>query len=207
MTEVESKQLRRTIVRAALPLMAELHSLTTAQIAAAAGVGEADLLAVFADREAVEQACFASLVDDVGAAVDSAEELRRVAEIRADQPLAARLAEVIDIIDAYYRRVRRNLADLYAGFGTAEAHRSGRQEDLGSFGGVPEFRQAVARLLEPHAPQLRFPADALAEAFIALIVSRARPDRSPLPATQIVDLFLRGALDARTPGLRRPQRP
>jgi AcrR family transcriptional regulator len=50
------EQFRRTIARAALPLLAEYETLTTAQIAEAAGIDEADLLAVYADKEAVMRA-------------------------------------------------------------------------------------------------------------------------------------------------------
>jgi hypothetical protein len=62
---------------------------------------------------------------------------------------------------------------------------------------MPELRRAAARLLAPDQGSLRLPADALAEAFLGMVPFGARmPDRqqSPLPAEQIVDVFLHGAL-------------
>ncbi|WIN00355.1 hypothetical protein ACTOB_004055 [Actinoplanes oblitus] len=58
-------------------------------------------------------------------------------------------------------------------------------------------RQAVAGLLRPDQHHLRLPADALAEAFLGLSRTAARTpgeEREPLPAEQVVDLFLHGAV-------------
>ena len=204
MTGTGPEQLRRTIVRATVPLLAGYATLTTAEIARAAGVGEADLLAVFADKEAVMQACAAALAEAMAAVLDPAQEVRRMAAIRTDRPLASRLAEVIDIVDAYFRRIRVDIDDLLPAVPAADApgsRPSGRRDDdLRSLGGSSELRQAVARVLEPDGQRLRLPADVLAEAFVGMIVGGVRPahpDRPPLPAEQVVDLFLHGALNTR----------
>jgi AcrR family transcriptional regulator len=198
------EQLRQAIVRATVPLMGEHETLTTAQIAAAAGVGEADLLAVFADKEAVMLACAAALTDAMTVVLDPAEEVREIGAIRPDQALAWRLAKVINILDAYLRRIRVDLDDLLPAFvpaaGTADApviRASGPQDELRSLGDLSEFRQAVAKLLEPDQQHLRLPAQVLAAAFVAMAFGRVRPtspDQPPLPAEQFVDLFLHGAL-------------
>lgn len=60
----------------------------------------------------------------------------------------------------------------------------------------PELRHAVVRLLEPDAESLRPPVEALAEAFLTIshVGSRTSNEhRSPMPAEQVVDLFLNGA--------------
>lgn len=204
MTSMNSEQLRRTVVRATVPLMGEYETLTTARIAEAAGMGEADLLAVFADKEAVMQACVTMLTEAMTAVLDPAGEIREIAAIGTDQPLASRLVKVIDIFDAYYRRIRVDLDDLLPASvlgadsaGAPGSRASGPPGDLRSLGRSSEFRQAVAELLAPDEQRLRLPAQVLAEAFVGMTFECARPtdpDQSPLPAAQVVDLFLHGAL-------------
>jgi len=206
MTGSDPEQLRRTIVRATVPLIGEYETLTTAQIARAAGIDEADLLAVFADKEAVLQACATMLSEAMVALLDPAGEVREIRAIRTDLPLASRLVAVIDIFDAYYRRIRVDLDDLLpasvpaAGADDAPGIRPLMpQDELRSHGSrSSEFRQAVATLLEPDQQRLRLPAHVLAAAFVGMTfggVRPAGPDQPPLPAEQVVDLFLHGALD------------
>jgi AcrR family transcriptional regulator len=209
MTGMNPEQLRQTIVRATIPLIGEYETLTTAQIARAAGIGEADLLAVFADKEAVMQACVATLTEAVSVAFDPAEEVREIGAIRTDQPLASRLVKVIDILDAYDRRIRVDLDDLLpasvpatsTGAGLADAPGIRPlipQDEFGSLSSrSSEIWEAVARLLEPDEQRLRLSAQVLAKAFVGMIFSGVRPagpDQSSLPAEQVVDLFLHGAL-------------
>ena len=58
------------------------------------------------------------------------------------------------------------------------------------------MEQAVARLLKPDEPRLRLPAEALAEVFLGLsrFCTWAPNELQPLPADQVIDLFLHGAL-------------
>lgn len=195
MTVLDPEQLRRAVVRATLPRLAGYETLTTADIAHEAGVGEADLLAVFADKEAVMTACAAALTEAMTVLLDPAAEVRRIAAIPTGRPLASRLVQVIDIIDAYHRRIRVEVDDLLPDVDTSSTFPRG---ELRTFGNSQEFRDAVAKLLEPEEEGLRLPAPVLAEAFTGLIVGGVRPvgpDRSPLPAEQVVDLFLHGALN------------
>jgi AcrR family transcriptional regulator len=206
MTGLNPEQLRQTIVRATVPLMGEYETLTTAQIARAAGIGEADLLAIFADKEAVMQACVATLAKTMAAVLNSAEEVREIGAIPTDQPLASRLVKVIDILDAYNRRIRVDLnylllaSVLAAGTADAPAIRpSDPQDDVRSLNSrSSEIREAVTKLLEPEQQHLRFPAQVLAAAFVGMTFGGVRPghpDQAPLPAEQVVDLFLHGALN------------
>jgi AcrR family transcriptional regulator len=220
MAGTSADEVRQAVVRAALPLIGDYDSLTTAQLARAAGIGEADLLAVFPGMEAVLQACAATMVAHMTAVMDPAAEVGKLDAIRTDQPLASRLVEVLGIVDAYHRRVRAGLdayhrrvragLDAYhrrvrAGLDAFEqsvvpapagAPSSGRSE-LPAITSQPEVRRAVARLLAPDGQRLRLPTAALAEAFLTMsgVAARtANEERSPLPAEQVVDLFLHGAL-------------
>jgi AcrR family transcriptional regulator len=208
-------QLRQTIVRATVPLIGEYETLTTAQIARAAGIGEADLLAVFADKEAVMQAWVATLTETMAAVLDSAEEVREIGGIPTDQPLASRLVKVIDILDAYNRRIRVDLDDLLPASvlaaGTADApgiRPSDPQDDVRSLNSrSSEIRQAVTKLLEPDQQHLRLPAQVLAAAFVGMTFGGVRPGhpgQAPLPAEEVVDLFLHGALNSGPAALHRP---
>jgi AcrR family transcriptional regulator len=191
MTGESAEQLRENIVRAAMPLLGAYDTVTTAQIARAAGIDEADLLAVFADKEAVMRACAARMTEQVTALLDPAEEVRELDAIPADQPLAARLIAVIDILDGYQRRVRTELEALQQAVSAGvPSPRPVSRQDLRTAGRSPEIQQAVARVLEPDQQRLRLPAEFLAEAFLGV----ARTALSPVPAEQVVDLFLHGAL-------------
>jgi len=190
-----------------LPLLGEYETLTTAQMARADGVSEADLLAVFADEEAVMQACAATLTEAVTAVLNPAEEVRELAAVRTDQPLASRLVKVVDILDAYHRRIRVELGGLLPAAvpatGTTDAaviRPPVPQDEHRSFGNSSELQQAVAKLLEPDEQHLRLPAQVLAEAFVGMTfggIRHAGAHQPPLPAEQVVDLFLHGAVKTR----------
>src|SRR4051794_3335550 len=86
-------QRRDAIISAALPLVAEQGAaVTTAQIARAAGTGEATIFRVFDDKDALLQAC-------VARALDPANALRQLQAISLEQPLADRLVEAVDALD------------------------------------------------------------------------------------------------------------
>ena len=136
-----------------------------------------------------------------------AKEVRELGAVRTDQPLASRLVKVIDILDAYYRRIRVDLDGLLPGnvpaAGTsaaADIRPPMPPDEHRSFGNSSELRQAVAKLLKPDEQRLRLPAQVLAEAFVGMTfggIRRADPDQPSLPAEQVVDLFLYGALNTR----------
>ena len=79
---MSSEQRREMIIHAALPLVAEFGTaVTTAQVARAAGIGEATVFRAFADKEALLDACVAE-------ALDVTHLLRELRSISIDQPLA-----------------------------------------------------------------------------------------------------------------------
>jgi len=183
------ERLREVIVRAAMPLIGEYETLTTARIARAAGIDEAVLLAVFDDKDAVVRACMDTVRAALAAALDPGQALQQLDAVALDQPLGARLAAVVAIMDAYYDRARAEIDLLQRETGRGSSY--GR-EDFRPVGRLPETRRAVARLLEPDRSRLRLPPDVLADAFLGLSLGGART----LPAAELVDLFLHGARSA-----------
>jgi AcrR family transcriptional regulator len=102
------RQRREMIVRTALPLVAEHGTaVTTGQIARAAGIGEATIFRVFADKDELLDACVAEALrpDHVLAEIEA---------IPLDQPLPARLTEASAAIEAYLARMGLILGALHA---------------------------------------------------------------------------------------------
>ncbi|GLY99529.1 hypothetical protein Acsp02_67820 [Actinoplanes sp. NBRC 103695] len=199
---MSSEQLRKAIVQATVPLLGEYETLTTARIAAAAGISEAELLTVFPDKDAVIQAWTSMLMARLSAASDPAEEIRKLDAIRMDQPVGPRLLEVVRILGGYYDRIRADLEAFdQAGFGydgtvTETGTPPLSRNNFRALGSLPEIQQAVAKLLKPDEQRLRLSAEALAEIFLSMsrFCTRAPNEVQPLPAEQVVNLFLHGAL-------------
>lgn len=223
-SEANREHLRETIVRAAIPLIAEAEweTVTTAQIARAAGVDDASLLHLFADKDAIFTAAIQA---HVMTALDPTQVLHDLHSIPLDQPLAARLIEAIDALDTYHARTVTLLAPAQAASaahrqptpdsGTASEPRP-RQvfnyEELRDAARIDVISQAVTRLLEPDQDHLRLPAGTLADVFLGLYSGRrrtphpelsrrlaGRPQRSEPLAEQLVDLFMHGALTTSDP--------
>ncbi|MEV4247902.1 TetR/AcrR family transcriptional regulator [Streptosporangium canum] len=99
---------RHMIVRAALPLVAEYGAaVTTSQIARAAGIGEATIFRAFTDKDELLDAC-------VVEALRPDHALAQLAAIPLDQPLAARLTEAADTLQAHTARIGTVLGALHA---------------------------------------------------------------------------------------------
>ncbi|MDZ5443671.1 TetR family transcriptional regulator [Micromonospora sp. 4G57] len=207
---------RAMIVQAALPLLATHGAtLTTAQVARAAGIGEATVFRAFADKEALLDACVVEVLrpDTV---------LDELAAIPLTQPLGDRLSDAASALLAHFDRLGAVLGALHAagrpGRGrpgeqtTADAER-GAAPDGPATPARPKpvgadrppasareesalaVREAVAALFAPERDRLRLPADRLAGLFLAVLLP-ARPPlalAAPTPA-ELVDLFLHGAL-------------
>lgn len=190
-------QRRDMVVRAALPLIAERGAaVTTTQIARAAGIGEATIFRVFADKDAVLDAC-------VAAALDPGTVLQELNAISLEQPLADRLLQAGDALDAYLGRMGDVLRALRASGlpnrrgdrGRSEPDRpSGRSARRDS--AQAATRQAIADLLEPDRDLLRLPADVLADAYLRLLFGPARPGEqvTEYDRRRVIDLFLHGAV-------------
>ena len=147
----------------------------------------------------------ASLRAALAAAFDADQVLRELDAIPMDQPLAARLVEAVHALDAYYARIQAG-GDAVLHSVEAMARDTGTAgttvepfmspEDVRAIDRTPEIRRATVRLFEPDQDNLRLPAEVLADAFHRMVSLAVRaPDsrRPPLPAVQVVELFLYGA--------------
>jgi AcrR family transcriptional regulator len=200
------QRLRETITRAAIPLLAEWNAVTPTRIAHAAGIDEATFLTVFTDKDA---ALTAALQELMMTALDPTQFVRELRAIPRELPVATRLTEAVGALDAYHGRIVTALAPLDAsdpqqGHPTPDRGTAGERgtqqinrADFRAAARLDVIRDAVTDLLEPDQEHLRLPIPTLAEAFLGLYSGRKRTPRlepSPLPAEQLVDLFLHGAM-------------
>jgi AcrR family transcriptional regulator len=177
------------VVAAALPLVAEYGAVvTTAQIARAAGIGEATIFRVFADKDAVLDAVVTEALDD-------SRVREELSAIPLDQPLDARLVDAVDAIRAHHDRIGTVIAALHA-----SGHRRGRRDlapDAGDrrTASRDAVREAVDELFAPDAERLRLPVPALTDTFLAQLFGRDRRHTDPpMTPEDLVDLFLHGAV-------------
>ncbi|MEU8344244.1 helix-turn-helix domain-containing protein [Spirillospora sp. NPDC048832] len=196
------RQRREMIVRTALPLVAEHGTaVTTGQIARAAGIGEATIFRVFADKDELLDACVAEALrpDHVLAEIEA---------IPLDQPLAGRLAEASEAIEAYLGRMGMVVGALHATGRAGNRRVPGPGEGEGR-GAAPDrdasmnrTRDAIAELFEPERDRLRLPPEQLAGLFMGLAFTRARPPAGPSESgptmAEYLDVFLHGALKEET---------
>ncbi|MEV4175564.1 helix-turn-helix domain-containing protein [Nonomuraea sp. NPDC049709] len=197
------EQRREMIVRAALPLVVEYGtSVTTAQIARAAGIGEGTIFRAFGDKDKLLAACMAEAVrpDDT---------LAHVASISLDLPLAERLVEASEALRAHLSRMGA-VAGAMAASGAlrrgappadeGKPAEEGRPEGEGRRDRAMSSRDAsmaatnevLAGLFEPERDALRLPPEQLAQAFGFLTMAAGRGP-APLGSAELVDLFLHGA--------------
>lgn len=204
------------IIKAALPLVtAHGGAVTTQQVARAAGIGEATIFRVFADKEALLDAVVAEALRPDTAVAE-------LAAIDLDQPLADRLVEAAGALRAHMDRLGAVIGALIAsGHPLRQGERpapasgeppSGAREERPAPPGersapaqggpgcrpdmtMPETHEAVAELFGPEADRLRLPPDRLAGAFLGLLFTRQRPaPGTALSTPELVELFLHGAL-------------
>ncbi|MGW5363996.1 TetR/AcrR family transcriptional regulator [Actinopolymorpha pittospori] len=188
---------REMIIAAALPLVAEFGAtVTTSQIARAAGIGEATIFRAFRDKEELMDACLAEAVRPDHAVTE-------ITSIPLDQPLADRLVEAAEALSAHLDRMGATIGALHT-----SGHRSGdrrRERPVAGAGeaapgasreaSITAIREAVTDLFEPDRETLRLPAEEAAAIFLGLLFMRPRSGGSPQPSTEaIVQVFLYGAL-------------
>ena len=120
------EQRREMIVAAALPLVAEYGAkVTTSQVARVAGIGEATIFRVFADKEELLDAVMAEALrhDHV---------IREIASIPLDEPLADRLAEAAEALSAHLTRLMSVMGALHtSGYRHEQEGAAERQADKG----------------------------------------------------------------------------
>ncbi|MEV6849075.1 TetR/AcrR family transcriptional regulator [Actinoplanes sp. NPDC051411] len=180
---------REMIVAAALPLLVEHGAaVSTAQIAKAAGIGEATIFRAFADKDELLDAC-------VVAALRNDHVLAELDAVPLDQPLAARLTEAATTLHAYLERMGAVIGAVHAAGRRAERGAPRDRTATGDRATATEHtRQAVIRLLEPDRATLRLPVEELAVVFLGMLFGRRGAPGGETPIETLVDVFLHGVV-------------
>ncbi|WP_330276400.1 TetR/AcrR family transcriptional regulator [Lentzea sp. NBC_00516] len=187
---------RAMIVHAVLPLLIEHGAnVTSSQIARAAGIGEGTIFRAFKDKDELFDACTAEALrpDHV---------LDAITEIPVDQPLEDRLVEAAEALGAHLERMGALMGALHASGRVKHRDPEQRHKDGARKGGRREsmaaIRGAMVELFTPEKDRLRLPPEQLAALFMTLLFGgrRLTADVDPPTTRQVVDFFLRGAVEA-----------
>ena len=170
-----AEERRSMIVDATLPLLlAAGETVTTRQIADAAGIAEGTIFRVFADKDAV----IAAVVE---AALDVGPVERAIEQIDRDQPLDTALEGAIVILQQRLVDIWRLFSNLGSRFFDKEAR-------------PPVTIDALVSLFEAHRAQLSVEPHVAARLLRTLTMSATHPMLvgEPSTPTEIASLFLHG---------------
>ena len=171
---------RASIIAAALPLLrAHGRSVTTSQIALAAGVAEGTLFRVFPDKDALIDAAMC-------AAFDPKPSERELARIDPALDLRDKLVTAIEIIQRRVSEIWQLIAILQM-TPTPARPPPPQPDDRG-------VRAALAALFEPHRDELRCEPEHAARLLRSLAFAGTHPRLTdkPLTAHEIVSVLLDG---------------
>ena len=184
---------REAIVDAVAPLLIQRGAtVTTKEIAAAAGVAEGTLFAVFDDKRSLIVHAIRHRLDprplrEALAAIDPAASLRQA------------LLEAAELALPRVEEVRVLAAALHGLPAPAKKTNGGRPGRHVAVAWNAALAEGVAELLAPHADQLRRTPERLGEWFAATVLAARplfEPAHAPFEAAELVDHFLHGALAA-----------
>jgi AcrR family transcriptional regulator len=181
---------RRAIVAATLPLLCERGpSVTTSEIARAAGIAEGTIFRVFADkRELLESALHTAMSAD--------EEVARIGGIPLDLPLEERLAAALAATSDYQDRLWSLLRIIReGGWQPDHARTEGEHHPRNQMARIGD---AIARLFGPERASLRQEPRLAARLLLGLAFANRIQEHgageAPIPTHQVVDVFLHGVL-------------
>lgn len=183
---------RAAIVAYTIPLLVEQGpTVTTSQIAEAAGIAEGTVFRAFRDKRELLMECLRTAIESEG-------EANLIETIDPALPLADRLSKAIDFATHYQQRLLAVAqAVRSAGIDMHELQREHKPED-GPPAGLLRMFSAVASLFAADADALRVEPDLAARMLLGLTMA-SRMDRAGLGSAigapaEIVDLFLHGTL-------------
>ena len=192
-TPLPPSERRAAIIAATLPLMrSQGMSVTTRQIAEAAGVAEGTIFGVFHDKDTLLQAA-------LEAAFDPEPVRARLAEIDLTLPLDRRLVTAVEIMQRYLASIWELMSTpgLRRMVGGSNASRPGMVMDVGS----------LVALFDGDRHLLRRPPAAAAQLLFSLTLGGSHPavvGDKRIPAEEIVSVLLDGIrsapVDAVAPG-------
>src|SRR5450432_2442405 len=170
---------RASIIAATLPLLRTYgESVTTAQIAYAAGVAEGTLFRAFSDKDALVHATIQS-------AFDPAPTERQLAAIDRSLPLRAQLVAAVEILQRRVEQVWQLMTML-------NLELPPKRTDLHTDQGI---RDQLAGLFAPHVAELRVDAAYAMRVLRSLTFAGTHPrisDNQPMTANEIVAIVLDG---------------
>ena len=185
---------RAAILTAVIPVLRERGvSVTTRELAEAAGVAEGTLFRVFPDKESIVHAA-------VRHALDPSELVAQI-EALADGDLRERLAGVVRLVHARSREVAALFAvatQLQDPDGRGPHHHPGRGQHRTHLEPVVA---AVVAVLEPHRERLRRPPEVCARMLVAAVLVTNGPlaGDNPLEPDDVATLAMDGIVIGDSP--------
>jgi AcrR family transcriptional regulator len=194
---MSQEERRAAIVRTTLPLLIEHGgTVSTSQIAAAAGIAEGTVFRAFKDKQDL-------LIECMRAGLDSDAEIAHIEAIDRTLPLRKRLTEGVEAVGGYLVRLWTvGQALNTAGIGREDMHRhvhdKGGQPDAGPPAQVIRISQAFAGLFDQPGDELRVSSEKAVRMLLSLIFSNRMQGPGIGAAmddpAEIVDLFLHGVI-------------
>ena len=181
---------RAALIAATVPLLrAHGTSVSTRQIAEAAGVAEGTIFRVFPDKSSLIRAAVLSAFDPLPT-------LQAITDIEPDGPLRDRLKAIAAVLSDRVADIHVLIGLMRTTSGLAEPHEF-RDQLLHSAAAV---REAIAERIQGDAFQLRRSPTVVAHLLSSIISSTRRggpfpvPGEPVIPSDEVVDLLLDGLL-------------